>query len=403
MTRLRPTAASPSTRNLSPEGRKLLFVVTEDWYFLSHRLVVAVAARRAGYDVAVATRVDRGSAQITNAGLRLIPLRHWSRRSRNPWTELRAIAELADIYRRERPDLIHHVALKPVIYGGLAARITRMPRSINALAGLGFVFSSTSLRARCLRPLVHALLRFSLAPERSAVILQNPDDRELLIARGVVAPGRVRMIRGAGVDVTVFVAQPAAQGPPLVLFASRMLWDKGVGDFVRMAQRLRAEGSDARFVLVGDSDTGNPGAVPTAQLQAWHRSGLVEWWGKRDDMPSVFAQSAIVCLPSTYGEGIPKVLIEAAASARPIVTYDVPGCREIVRHGENGLLVARGAVGELADAVRRLLASPQQRHAMGAKGRAIVLKEFAEEIVVEQTLDVYLEMLQSAASPRHSG
>lgn len=374
---------------------KLLFVVTEDWYFLSHRLSVALAAQRAGYDVAVATRIGAAGAQIAKAGLRSIPLQYLYRRSRNPWTELRAIGELTRIYRRECPQLVHHVALKPVIYGGIAARLAGVPSAVNALAGLGFVFSSRTLRARLFAPVVRAALRLALALGRSALILQNPDDRNLLIAHRVIAAQRVHLIRGVGADVAVFVARPAPPGTPLVTLASRMLWDKGVGDFVDMAQQLRAAGVAARFALVGESDPGNPTAVPAARLRAWHEAGVVEWWGKRDDMPQVYAQSAIVCLPTTYGEGVPKVLLEAAACGRPIVAYDVPGCREIVRHDENGLLVTPRAIGELADAVARLLASPERRAAMGAKGRAIVLDEFTEAIVIGQTLRLYQEMLQT--------
>jgi glycosyltransferase involved in cell wall biosynthesis len=369
----------------------LLFVVTEDWFFCLHRLSLAVAAKRAGFEVSVATRVAEHGTVIESAGLRLIPLR-LSRRSRNPLTEARLIAGLVSLYRRERPDIVHHVAMKPVIYGSLAARLTGRRAVVNALTGLGFLFTSDRLSARLLRPLVETAFRGLLNAPICRTIVENPDDLRQLTEDGVVEPERIRLIRGSGVDLVKFTPSPEPEGPPLVVLPARMLWDKGVGEFVEAARRLREAGVQARFALVGQRDAENPSAIAETQLRAWERSGAVEYWGFRNDMPKVFAQCHIVCLPS-YREGLPVSLLEAAACTRPIVTTDVPGCREAVRHEENGLLVPRGDSAALAAALSRLIADPALRRTMGVRGRARAEEEFSLDSVVAQTLSLYREML----------
>lgn len=373
-----------------PRKLKLLFLVTEDWYFCSHRLPLARAAQAAGYEVVVATRVGRHGAAITAEGFKLIPV-GLRRSGRNPWRELQAIAEILAIYRRERPDIVHHVALKPVLYGSLAARLARVTSVVNALAGMGFVFSSMSLQARLLRPLVAGALRWLLGAGNSLLILQNPDDRKMLVDSGVVVAKRTRLIRGSGVDIGSFVPSPQPGGVPLVMLPARMLRDKGVVEFVAAARLLRARGVTARFVLVGDSDSENPAAIPEAQLEAWRADGAVEWWGQRGNMSEVLAQAHIVCLPS-YREGLPKVLLEAAACGRALVATDVPGCREIVIDGENGLLAPPRDAAALAAVIGRLLDDPDLRARMGQRGRALVEAEFSVEQVVRQTLAVYREL-----------
>jgi len=375
----------------APRARKkLLFLVTEDWYFCSHRLPPARAAQAAGYDVVVATRVDLRGAEIMAEGFKLVPIR-LRRRSRNPFREMAAIAEIAQIYRRERPDIVHHVALKPVLYGSFAALLVRRPAVVNALAGMGFLFTSSSRTAAVLRAAVSRIFRVLLNAGRSVLILQNPDDEAMLVSGGLVAPSRVRLIRGSGVDIERFAPTPEPGGTPVVMLPSRLLWDKGVGEFVAAAGVLRARGVVARFVLVGDGDADNPASIPDAQLKAWHDSGLIERWGRCEDMPGALAQAHIVCLPS-YREGLPKVLLEAAACARALVATDAPGCREIVRHGENGLLVPLRDAASLADAIERLLGDPALRLRMGQKGRHMVEAEFSEAKVAQETLAVYREM-----------
>jgi glycosyltransferase involved in cell wall biosynthesis len=371
--------------------RKILFFVTEDWYFCSHRLPLGIAAREAGYQVAVLTRVQDHGARIEAAGLRLIPIK-LARGGRNPLAEGLALWRLYRALRRERPDLLHNVALKPVLYGTLAARLAGVPRIVNALAGLGHIFADSG-RARGLRWAVQRAFRWLLNGNRSRVIVQNPDDLRLLMAVGALSAERAVLIRGSGVDLTEFRPGPEPEGTPVVALAARLLWDKGVGEFVEAARRLKAEGVAARFVLVGDADAENHSAIPIRQLEAWKDSGAVEWWGKRDDMPAVFAACHIVCLPSYYGEGVPKVLLEAAAAGKPIVTTDRPGCREAVRDGDNGLLVPAKDAGALAQALRTLLADPSLRARMGARGREIAESGFSVERVVAETLAVYRTLL----------
>lgn len=368
--------------------RKLLFLVTEDWYFWSHRLPLAREAQRNGYSVLVATRVQEHGQRIFAEGFTLIPIR-MLRRSKNPFKELNSLFELIRIYKAERPDIVHHVAVKPVVYGSLAARVARVPRVVNAIAGMGYVFSSERAKAKILRPFIKFLLKMLLNRPNTRTIFQNPDDQNMLIQAGIVRSELTRLIKGSGVDPQMYASSPEPAGAITVILASRMLWDKGIKEFVEAARLLRSEKITARFVLVGDSDGDNPAAVPTAQLETWNRNGDVEWWGRRDNMPEVFAASHIVCLPSAYGEGIPKVLIEAASCGRPIVTTDSPGCREIVRNDENGFLVPIRDHRALVHALRRLIEDASLRKKMGACGREMVLKEFTVDKVVEETLSLY--------------
>ncbi len=376
--------------SVTGKRKKLLFLVTEDWYFCSHRLPPARAALAAGYDVVVATRVERCGGEITSEGFKLVSI-GLRRRSRSPIQELAAVIEIIKLYWCERPDVVHHVALKPVLYGSFAALLLRRPAVVNALAGMGFLFTSSRRSAGVLRAVVSRIFRVLLNADRNVLILQNPDDVSMLVAGGLVEPSRVRLIRGSGVDTVRFHPAPEPEGTPVVMLASRMLWDKGVGEFVAAAKELRALGVIARFVLVGDGDADNPASIPDAQLKAWHDGGVVECWGRCDDMPAAFAQAYIVCLPS-YREGLPKVLLEAAACGKPLVATDAPGCREIVRHNENGLLVPLRDAVALGQAIERLLADPALRLNMGKKGREMVETEFSEDHVARQTLAVYQEM-----------
>lgn len=368
---------------------RLVFFVTEDWYFCSHRLPLARAASAAGFDVAVVTRVQRHAAQIRDAGIELIAI-DLARASKNPFTEMRTLLQLIGIYRRLKPDIVHHVALKPVLYGTIAARLAGVPTVINALAGLGYLFSSSDIAARLSRPLLEIGFRALLRPSR--VIVQNPDDQQLLVERGLINAERTTLIRGSGVDLKAFAPALEANGIPLIVLPARLLWDKGVGEFVAAARLLRQQGVPARFALVGTPDPANPAAVPQATLDAWRAEGVVELWGWRDDMAQVFRDCHLVCLPS-YREGLPKALIEAAACGRPLVTCDVPGCREVVRHGVNGLLVPPRDPAALANALKQLIENPQRRAAFGHRARDIAVAEFSLGAVIDQTLTLYRELV----------
>ena len=379
-------------------GRRLLFVHNDIGYFLSHRLPVAQAAIAAGAEVQLAAPPGAGegpAAALAAQGIDLVPLA-LVRRRMNPLGEAGTVAALARLYRRLRPELAHHVTIKPVLYGGLAARAAGVPAVVAAVPGRGTVFTRQGRAAAVLRAGVRQAYRRALAHPNGQVIFQNPDDLAYFVDTGLLGAERAVLIRGSGVDPAEFYpAPPAARSgePALVLFAARMLWDKGVAGYVEAARRLRAEGVQARFVLCGEPDAGNPGAVPVAQLQAWHAEGAVEWLGRRDDMPALLRQAQVVCLPSAYGEGVPKILIEAAASGVAIVTTDTPGCREIVQHGHNGLLVPPKDTPALVAALAALLADPARCAQFGAAGRARVLAQFALPQVVAQTLALYARLL----------
>jgi len=373
-------------------SQKILFVVTEDWYFCSHRLPLAVEAKNNGYDVVVATRVSDQRETIEQNGLRLINLTCMKRSSINPFRELAAFIEILQIIRRERPDLLHLVAMKPAIYGALSSKLTGFSKRVNALGGLGFVFSSKKLLARILRPMLLSLFRFIFNDPQSRLILQNEDDLALMTEKAGVDRCNIRLIFGAGVDLQQYPATKLPVGQPVVVLASRLLWDKGIGEFVAAATSLREQGVKARFVLVGDSDLENPGSVPREQLKAWHDSGVIEWWGYQKNMPDILSQASVVCLPTYYGEGVPKILIEGMACARPIVTTDMPGCRTLVREGRNGLLVPPKSTTDLSNALAKLINSPQLCLEMGQAGRRIAEEDYSQTQVIGETLSVYREL-----------
>ncbi|MCD4811329.1 glycosyltransferase family 4 protein [bacterium] len=368
--------------------RKLIFLITEDWYFWSHRLPIARAARDAGFEVLVATRVDQYKERIENEGFKLIPI-GLERKSRNVFKEILSIFDIVKIYRRERPNIVHHVAVKPVLYGSLAARIAGIFGVVNALAGLGFIFVAKGWKAKILRQLIVFACRSAFLAKNTIGIFQNPEDLKLFINAGIVKSEKAALILGSGVDTSHFIHLSEPGGIPTIVLASRMLWDKGVGEFVVAAKMLKKDGIECRMILVGKPDPENPASVSEETLWSWRAEGIIEWWGHQEDMLSVFSQTNIVALPTTYGEGVPKVLIEAASCGRAIVATDVPGCREIVRHNENGLLVPSHDPKVLADAIKKLIENPELRAKMGARGREIVKTEFSEKIVVRQTMEVY--------------
>jgi len=373
--------------------QSILYVVNDMGFFLSHRLPLARAARAAGYRVHVATPPSSLSANIQAEGFEFHPI-ELSRRGMHPLQELFSVGRLYSLYRALRPDLVHHVTIKPVLYGGLAARLAAVPAMVQAITGLGHVFVARKGKAGLLRLLVMAMYFLALGHRNHKVIFQNPDDRNLFLDAGFVSEKSAVIIRGSGVDVDEFVPVAEAPGDPVVVLAARMLWDKGVGEFVYAARSILAAGIKARFVLVGDEDQGNPTSVPRQQIEAWEREGIIEWWGRRNDMPDVFAKSHVVCLPTVYGEGVPKVLIEAASAGRPIVATDVAGCREIVHDGENGILVPTHDPAMLAAALQRLITNGVLRQTMGVRGRELVCREYSVTKVVRDTLIVYEQLLQ---------
>ena len=381
----------------SAAANSILYLVTEDWYFWSHRRNLALAAKKAGYHVIVATREGDFAERIRAQGFELVPVR-MRRRGLGLISELAAISDLVQIYRRLRPCIVHHIAMKPVVYGAIAARIAGVEHVVSTVAGLGYLYVSGGFKAGWMRFAVQRVLGLFLNRDGQAVIVQNPDDQEQLARSGVLDADRMVLIRGSGVDTSAYKPRAEPAGIPTIVLASRMLWSKGVGEFVEAARRMSKMDIPVRFVLAGRVDPDNPDAVPPDRLEEWHRAGIVEWRGWIEDIRVILAQAHIVCLPSMYGEGVPKVLIEAAACEIAIVTTDTPGCREIVRDGFNGTLIPVRDPKALVDSFRVLFDDPELRSRYGRNGRQLVKEEFGLEAVNEATLAVY-ERLMSEGSP----
>lgn len=369
-------------------ARRLLFVVNNPAFFMSHRLPVAQAAQRAGYDVHVATMDGPAVADIVALGMthHVIPM---TRSGKRPLQELGTLLALLRLFRRLRPRVVHLVTIKPVLYGGIAARLARVPGMVAAISGLGFVFLSNSLKMRLVRSVVARLYRLALGHPNSRVIFQNASDRDLLKSLGAVRDEQVVLLRGAGVDLDLCQALPEPAAPPVVAtMVARLLRDKGVWEFVEAARLLRARGVPVTMRLVGGVDAGNPTSATPAEVEAWQREGCVEALGERSDVPQLYAASHIAVLPS-YREGLPKSLIEAAACGRAVVTTDVPGCRDAIDPDKTGLLVPVRDPQALADAIARLVDDAALRHSMGVAGRALAEREFNIERVARIHVELY--------------
>ncbi len=383
---------SDSDKRMRP---RLLFLVTEDWTFWEIRRDLARIALESGYDVMIATRVSAYAERIRQAGFTLVPIA-LQRESRNPLKELRAFVELVRLYRRVRPQIVQQVAMKPVLYGSFAAWVARIPTVVNVFGGLGYAFTDRPEETSGLRAWLQRGLRLAIALSRSVVVVQNADDRDVLVRAKIAAPARIRLIPGSGVDVQRFVPVDPPAGDPIVMLAGRMLWDKGVGEFVDAVIRLKQQGARARFVLVGRCDRGNPTAIAEEQLHQWTREHGIEWWGHREDLPAVLGSATVVALPS-YREGLPKVLLEAAACGKAMVATDVPGCREVVRHRETGLLVPVRDAQALADAMAELLNSPGLRTTLGTQARALAVQQYATVQIGAAFLALYRDLAGTSA------
>ena len=375
---------------------KVILFANTDWYLYNFRRSLALALRDAGHEVLLVSPPGAYGARLQDLGFRWIAA-PMERRSLNPLRELRLVLWLRRLVAAERVDLVHGFTIKCAVYGSLAARLARVGARVNAVAGMGYVFTSDDLKARALRPVVRALLRLALDGRGARLILQNPDDVALFAQARLVNPALVRLIPGSGVDCERFLPASAGgdEAPLRVLLAARLLWVKGLAEYVAAARELRKQGRDIEFLLAGDPDPGNPAAVPDDTLQGWVAEGLLRWLGHVDDMPALFASVDVVVLPS-YREGLPKGLIEAGASGLPLITTDVPGCREVVTDGVDGLLVPVKDSRALAEAIARLHDDPALCARLGKAAREKALAEFDEKIVIERTLAVYAELVPQA-------
>jgi glycosyltransferase involved in cell wall biosynthesis len=366
--------------------KKVLLVANTDWYLFNFRFSLARFLREKDIEIVLVSPYGRFVHALQEAGFRWV---EWDvgRQTLAPWKEIQAIFNLAQIFRREKPDLVHNFTVKPVLYGSIAARVGGIKGVVSSVTGLGYVFLRQEAKPRFIRQVVKTLYRLSFASRRSAVIFENDADRQYFIQEGLVPKEHTWLIEGVGIDADYFSLFPEAQGLPLVVLPARMLWDKGVGVLVDAARLLHKK-ADVRVALVGEPDLGNPAAVEESLLRGWAKEGVVEWWGWQGDMREVYKQSHIVTLPS-LGEGVPTALLEAAACGRPIVATDVAGCRDVVVHGRNGLLVPINDPAALADALDRLIKDERLRVRMGAAGREIVLGKYTSSRVNAATLRVY--------------
>ena len=372
----------------------LLFVVNVDWFFLSHRLPIALEAQRLGYEVHIATGLTDKLDELQRHGLVVHPLA-LDRSSAGVGNAWRTMVELWRVFRAVRPDVVHLVTIKPVLLGGLMARLAGVPAVVAAVSGLGFVFIAHGAKAAVRRWLVSAMYRVALGHRNLKVVFQNPDDRASLAKLAHLADSKVEMIRGSGVDLTQYHHTPLPPGLPVVLLAARLLADKGVREFVQAARLLKQQGVSARFCLVGSVDPANPASLTDAELTQWANEGLVELWGQRSDMPEVLTAAHLVVLPS-YREGLPKVLLEAAACGRAVVTTDVPGCRDAIDPGVTGVLVPVRNAEALADAIEGLINAPVRCRAMGSAGRALAERAFDVRQVVAAHLRIYQELIDKS-------
>jgi glycosyltransferase involved in cell wall biosynthesis len=377
------------------ERAKVLLFANTDWYLFNFRLALAERLRSEGIEVLMLSPPGVYGERLRAAGFRWepVPMR---RRSLNPVRELFLIGDLVKRFRRERPDIVHAFTVKCAAYGSIAARLAHVPGRVSAVTGLGYVFTNEGTRAVWLRPAVRRLLRMGLKGGNSLLILQNPDDVTRFLDAGVVGPERVRLIPSSGVNCERFMPAPDEDDAPeefRVLFVGRLLWEKGVGEYVEAARLLRKEGRRVKFLLAGRPDPGNPGSVGRATVEEWAREGLIEWLGHVEHMDALLKTVHVLALPSYYGEGVPRSLIEGAASGLPLVTTDMPGCREVVTHEREGLLVPSRDARALARAIARLDDNPILARKLGQAARAKAVREFDERVVLDRTLAAYRELV----------
>lgn len=373
---------------------KFVLYANTDWYLYNFRLSTALALVSHGHEVVMLSPPGEFGARFQTHGLRWVTL-PMDRASLNPVREALTLRALVRVLKAERPDVLHNFTVKCAVYGAIAARIANIPAVVNAVAGMGYVFTSDRALARALRPIVTLLMRGTLGRAQSRLVLQNPDDADAFVASRIVPAGQIRVIRSSGVDISRFTPrEPHPPGPLRVLLAARLLWEKGIGEFAEASRLLRQEGRRVEFLLAGMPDHGNPRSVRRDEVEQWARDGLLIWLGHVEDMPTLMRSVDVMALPSYYREGVPKSLIEAAACGLALVTTDLAGCREVVSsHGEDGLHVQPRDPRSLADLLKMLDDDRALLRRLGERARQKAMEEFDERSVIRRTIDVYDELL----------
>jgi glycosyltransferase involved in cell wall biosynthesis len=369
---------------------KVLLVANTDWYLYNFRRSLADYLTQRGYEVKMVAPAGKYKDLITKMNYTFID---WQvgRQSTNPMREFKYAAQLWKIYRREKPDIVQHFTIKPVLYGSLIARLLKIPFMINCITGLGYIFKANEPRALLLRPLAQTLYKIALSGSNCRVIFENGADEQYFLERKMVEAFRGEVINGVGVDTDWFQPAPEPEGVPRIVFPARMLRDKGVGTLIEAARLLKAR-VEVEIILVGQPDAGNPTSIDESTIKLWENEKLIEYKGWQNNMLEIFQNSHIVTLPSLY-EGVPTALLEAAACGKPIVASDIPGCRIVVHHGVNGLLVPTNDARALADALETLVKDKDLRHQMGAASRSLAETEFTDKLINKKTYQVYLDLL----------
>ena len=366
---------------------KIILSANTDWYLYNFRMGLANKLINSGYDVVLVSPSGKYSSCFEEAGFRWI---RWNltRKRANPFEEADTLFSIFRIYHKERPDIVHHHTIKPVLYGSLAARLVGVPKIVNSITGLGYVFQSGRLKARIIKVFVKILYRTILRFSNSEVIFENQNDRQYFIDRNFVLEINTHLIDGVGVDPDRFSPKPEQGLPPMVLLGGRMLYDKGVDVFVEAARSVKTK-MDARFVLVGKPDPGNPESIDERVLSEWDDEGVIEWMGWQSDMSVIYDQAHIIAFPTRYGEGVPTFLIEGAACGKPLVASNLPGCQAVIQDGINGYLLSPDEPKALANALERLISSPELRKKMGENSRRIFLEKFTHARINQSTIKVY--------------
>ncbi len=366
--------------------KKLLYIVNVDWFFVSHRLPIALSAIEVGYDVHIACNVTDKQALLTSHGITVHPI-SLSRSGTGLFGELKTLLQLMLILYNLKPDIVHNVTIKPVLYGNLAARLLRVPTRISSISGLGYVFIDSSIKAKLLQLIISRAYKTALKGSKS-IIFQNTSDRDLLKNLGAITPHQEVFTRGSGIDLNAYPVTPEHRSTPVIMLAARLLIDKGVEEFTQAALMLKNTPRKIRMVLVGKIEPENPNAISKAQVKKWTSSGLVEYWGYSDDIASTMAKANIIVLPS-YREGLPKTLIEAAACGRAVITTDVPGCRDAIEANKTGLLIPAHSASLLADAIITLIDNRELRAEFADNGRRLAESAFDISDVINTHLAIY--------------
>ncbi|HEX9448466.1 MAG TPA: glycosyltransferase family 4 protein [Dongiaceae bacterium] len=378
---------------------KMILFANTDWYLWNFRRELIEEIRRHNWEVVLVSPPGTYGQEFLTRGIRWIAL-DMQRNSANPLRELKAIISLWAIYRREQPDLVHHFTLKSVIHGSLAARLAGVNVRVNAIAGLGYIFSSQSYKARLLRPIISFLLKAALSGSYSRVIFQNPDDLQVFTDAKLLDASRLKLIRGSGVDTSRFIPAPRdVHARCQILMATRLLWSKGIEDYVAAARALVPTGLSVDFLVAGTPDPGSPDSVPEETIEAWRAEGNVKFLGHVKDMDRLLSTVDVVVLPSRYAEGVPRILLEAAAASAALITTNRPGCREIVVDDVTGILVPPGDTSALISALKCLIVDPERRARLGLAARRKAQAEFEECRVIQATIDVYEEAIMARSTP----